>query len=137
VNHPTKAAITGIKRYADGLDLNFSTAVNMHCRKRNLREFSGWLSLGIDVNWTERLLVRHKRSGLRIIDEVGAIFRCGMFNTMFPEHDGEIRGRGARDGLNAWPGITIIPTQSRMLLTKTSRQVDLLGIFDSMAYLHL
>lgn len=137
MNHPTNAAITGINRYADGLDLNFSTAVNMHCRKRNLRELLAWFSLGIDVNWTERLLARHKMSGLRIVDEVGTIFRCGMFNTMFREHDGEIRGRGVRDGLNAWPGIPIIPTQSRMLLTKSSRRLDLLVILDSMACLHL
>lgn len=40
--------MTGIKRYADGLDLNFSTAAEMHLGSRRLGNLSDLSSLCAD-----------------------------------------------------------------------------------------
>lgn len=59
MNHPTKAAMSGIRRYADGLDLNFSMAADMHFGRRRLGELFDGSSICVDVNATDRLLTAY------------------------------------------------------------------------------
>ena len=102
--------MTGIKRYADGLDLNLLIAAVMHFGRRLVGNLSVWSSLCIDVSRTERLLLVAYAMFVLWKDGVDgiSIFLCK---------------RGTWCWLNARQGVVIIPadTNTMVLLNAASR----------------